>query len=52
MNGRSAIDIHTLLLTVPLVSWAGGEIALRQSEAFNDKTGLVLGTNAERPLGL
>ena len=52
MNGHSAIDIHALSLTVPMVSWADGDMALRPSEAFNDATGLILGANAKRLLGL
>jgi aminocarboxymuconate-semialdehyde decarboxylase len=32
------VDIHALSLTVPMVSWADGEMALRLSEAFNDST--------------
>jgi aminocarboxymuconate-semialdehyde decarboxylase len=49
---ENGVDVHALSLTVPMVSWADGDMALRPSEAFKGAVGLILGANAKRLLGL
>jgi len=49
---RQGVDIHALSLTSPMVYWAGDDLALRLSQAFNDGCAAAHEAHPDRLIGL
>ena len=45
------VGMHALSLTIPMVGWAGDELALRLSQAFNDAVGEAHAKHPQRLVG-
>jgi aminocarboxymuconate-semialdehyde decarboxylase len=49
---EQGVDVHALSLTSPMVYWAGDDLALRLSRAFNDGCAAAHETHPDRLIGL